>query len=78
MDPQPQKLQHRVNLTNDQETESTQSHIQEGQTFETVEDLLRHDLANTPLPSSIEERLRKSIADSPTAPQPWWRRILGK
>lgn len=78
MDPQPQKLQHRVNLGSDQETENTQSHIQEGQIFETVEDLLRHDLAKTPLPSSIEERLRRSIADAAPTPQPWWRRILGK
>ena len=45
--------------------------------FQGVEDLLRHDAAQTAVPPEIARRLSQSIAQSPPPRRPWWRRWLG-
>jgi hypothetical protein len=45
--------------------------------FETVEELLRHDAGNTPVPSRVGERLKESIRDLPQPSRAWWKRIFG-
>jgi hypothetical protein len=47
------------------------------QEFKNVEELLRHDAAQTPVPSEIARRLNQSAAETPLPRRPWWRRILG-
>ncbi len=60
-----------------QETEQTQRQEGRGElTFDTVEDLLRHDAAQTPLPTGIARRLEAELAAQPTARAPWWRRLF--
>ena len=46
--------------------------------FATVEELLRHDASNTPLPPTIARRLEDSVNQSPAPTRrSWWRRLFG-
>ena len=47
------------------------------QQFDNVEQLLRYDAAQTPVPPEIARRLNQSVAESPPPRRPWWRRIFG-
>jgi hypothetical protein len=48
------------------------------QEFENVEQLLRYDAAQTPVPPEIARRLNESVAKSPPPKRPWWQRIFGR
>jgi hypothetical protein len=45
--------------------------------FQTVEELLRHDAAQTAVPPEIARRLSQSIAQPATPRRSWWRRLMG-
>ncbi len=46
--------------------------------FASVEEMLRHDAQNTPVPSRIAERLEESVSQLPPPPsRAWWRRFFG-
>ncbi len=72
--------QKRLN-TQQQAEQQQQAGAQEGsqgQAFENVEELLRHDALHTPVPPTIAYRLEQSIArEAPPERRPWWRRLLG-
>ncbi|HUD84451.1 MAG TPA: hypothetical protein VMQ67_13150, partial [Candidatus Saccharimonadales bacterium] len=55
----------------------TQTAKTTAQQFENVEQLLRYDAAQTPVPPEIARRLNQSAAQSPPPRRPWWRRIFG-
>jgi hypothetical protein len=55
--------------------QTTQNAVQE---FSTVEELLRHDAAQTSAPMGIAERLQKSSADFPKPSRSWWQRLFGQ
>jgi hypothetical protein len=44
--------------------------------FQTAEDLLRHDAAQTAVPPEIARRLSQSIAQSALPRRAWWRKLL--
>ena len=44
--------------------------------FETAEEVIRYDAAQTVPPASIGTRLKDSVAHEPP-PKPWWRRLFG-
>jgi hypothetical protein len=44
--------------------------------FQSVEDLLRHDAAQTTVPPGIARSLSQSIAQSAGPRRPWWRKLL--
>jgi hypothetical protein len=74
MDPKRKLQQH-----TEQGTEQELS-LQKGQTvreFGSVEELLRHDAAQTVVPPAIAAQLRESIAQEPSARTGWWRRLFG-
>jgi hypothetical protein len=74
MDPKSSKLQHR-----EQQEAAVTSHsaqTQSGQTFGSVEDLLRYDAAQTPPPLAVAERLAQSIAREPPRFRSWWERLF--
>ena len=48
-----------------------------GLEFQSPEELLRHDAAQTAVPPEIARRLSQSIAQPPPPRRPWWRRLLG-
>ena len=55
-----------------------QSQTQAAHEFATVEDLLRHDALQTPVPPAIAQRLAESVSQLPPRPaRAWWRRLLG-
>lgn len=55
--------------------QSAQNTIQE---FATVEELLRHDAAQTSVPTGIADRLQKSSAEFPRPNRSWWQRLFGQ
>lgn len=50
---------------------------QAGHEFASVEEMLRHDHAQTEVPPVVAERLKDSIAQEPKPSRPWWRRWFG-
>jgi hypothetical protein len=45
--------------------------------FESVEELLRHDAAQTTVPPEIAQRLQQAAVETGTPKRPWWRKLLG-
>ena len=45
--------------------------------FDSPEDMLRHDAAQTDVPDRVAERLRESIRQEPPRPKGWLRRLFG-
>ena len=77
MNPHTPKLQqnHKTEQTTAEQNSATQSSALE---FATGEEAIRHDAAQTALPPSIAERLRKSIEQEPQKPSgPGWKRMFG-
>ncbi len=73
MKPLSQKLQQ----LKEQELAQQQQHQQTRREFESVEELLRHDAAQTPVPTELAARVRDSVAREPTPKTGWWRRMFG-
>ena len=71
------KLEHR------QKEESLEAHDAlaqtEGREFNSAEEMLRLDAAQTPVPPAVEERLAESIQQEPPEAAdagPWWKRMF--
>ncbi|HTS16074.1 MAG TPA: hypothetical protein VMP11_00720 [Verrucomicrobiae bacterium] len=76
MDPDTPK--HRFQHRQAEEQTSEQDHAAQqrtDRTFDSVEDMLRFDLAQTEPPPSIAERLQGSLQAEPQK-RPWWRRLF--
>ena len=73
------KQQNQFNSDHEQESsaqhQSAQNTVQE---FSTVEELLRHDAAQTSVPAGLAERLQKSSADFPRPNRSCWQRFGGQ
>ncbi len=58
--------------------EQQQTHSSGAQEFDGVEDMLRHDASNTPVPPAIAQRLEESVKQlPPPSSRAWWRRFFG-
>ena len=44
--------------------------------FETVEELLRFDSEQNPVPGGVAEKLNESLAKEPPPPQSWWQKLF--
>ena len=76
MKSQSSKLQHEQK---EQTAEAQQAAQKTAATeFTTVEEALRFDAAQTPVPDSVKSRLADSVRKEPAPPRPrsWWRRLL--
>lgn len=64
---------------NEEELNSSQKQEQEtaGMEFNTVEDLLRHDSDQNPVPADVAERLNRSIAAEPKPQRSWINKLFG-
>jgi len=79
MNPDSSKLRH------EQRTETEQSHTQiQGQQsqalaseFGTVDEMLRFDSAQNPVPPEVAERLNESLASEPKPERSWFKKIFG-
>jgi hypothetical protein len=65
--------EHEQNLS--AQHQSAQNTVQE---FATVEELLRHDAAQTSVPTVLADRLQKSSADFPRPNRSWWQKLFGQ
>jgi hypothetical protein len=45
--------------------------------FQSAEELLRHDAAQTSVPPEVARRLSQSITQSAPPRRPWWRKLFG-
>lgn len=55
-----------------------QAQAADAREFASVEEMLREDALNTPVPPAIAQRLEASINQLPVSPRrSWWRKILG-
>lgn len=64
----------------EQQTTAHQQHAESTREveFNSVEDMLRHDAAQTPVPPGIEHRLQQSLSKTSTNAMSWWRRFFGR
>ena len=70
-------------LTSQQQAEEQQTTAHQEQTkpgieFGSVDEMLRHDASQTPVPPGIEHRLQESLSQSSTTAPSWWRRFFGR
>ena len=79
MDPDTPKhrLQHQQGREHASEQESV-SEQRTDRTFDSVEELLRYDLAQTAPPPAIAERLQGSLRAEPAPKRSWWQRLFKK
>ncbi len=72
----------KLNLQQQAQTESVQEKTTEQETakdFNTVDEMLRFDSSQNPVPGKVAERLQQSVErEKITPPQPWWKRLFGK
>lgn len=63
----------------EQTVEQTQTQQQpQGREFANVEEMLRFDSTQTPVPGQIAQRLQKSVdREQISPPKPWWKRLFG-
>ena len=62
----------------EQKSQEVQGSAQgEGKEFATVEELLRYDSEQNPVPAEVAERLGRTLANEPKQEKPWYKRILG-
>ena len=77
-------MKHDKKLVSQQETTEQQSfthHETQQRTeleFDSVEEMIRHDSARTPVPPLIAQKLQDSVARLPGRPSgSWWKRFFG-
>ncbi|HTG43265.1 MAG TPA: hypothetical protein VK633_01915 [Verrucomicrobiae bacterium] len=68
---QEQRGEHEQRLTPQEQTAT------ESREFKTVEELLRYDSEENPLPAEVGERLSSSIGSEAKPVQPWYKNLLG-
>lgn len=77
MNPEQSKLRQRQQAEQEQATSEVQSTQAQGQEFATVDDLLRHDSEQNPVPPAVAERLGRSLEAEPKPRQPWYKKLFG-
>jgi len=75
-DPPKQRFQHQQRQDETFEQHQTSERRTE-RTFDSVEDMLRHDMAQTAPPPGIVARLEVSLEAEPPPQRSWWRRLFG-
>jgi hypothetical protein len=62
-----------------QSAETRHSQAQGGKEFSSAEELLRFDAAQTPVPTGIAQKLKRSAQNvAPAQPRPWWKNLFGQ
>ena len=73
----PERTQLRHDQQTDHQQQSISDHSARSQQFATVEELLRHDSEQNPVPPEVAERLNHSIASEPKPEKPWYKKLFG-
>ena len=66
-------MKQRLNHSSNQNLEGETQHQTPDVEFESVEEMIRHDAAQTEVPGHLFERLKTEIA-AEQKPVPWWRK----
>ncbi|MEY2465851.1 MAG: hypothetical protein QOD03_372 [Verrucomicrobiota bacterium] len=72
-------MKRETKLNSEQQQEQTAQHQSQQKPvteFATMEEMLRFDTAQTPVPTGIAERLQRSSADCPKPSRSWWQRLF--
>ena len=72
-------MKRHTKLTSEEQQQLAAEHksqSQESREFANVEEMLRHDAAQTIVPPDIALRLQKSIGPLPPPNRSWWKRLL--
>jgi len=71
-------MKHEIKHTSQEQEQvsGTKSQQTSAREFQTAEELLRFDAAQTPVPPRIAERLRESTAELPKPKPGWWKRLV--
>jgi hypothetical protein len=77
MNPENNRLRQEQRSDQDQEIVEHVAQQAEGQQFATVEELLRHDSDQNPVPAEVGERLNASIAAEPKQSRSWFKGLFG-
>jgi anti-sigma-K factor RskA len=72
------KLQHRAREHTAEDANLAARNEKSAREFASVEELIRHDAAQTEVPAAVTQRLQKSAAGTSSPRKPWWRRMLGQ
>lgn len=71
------KQQNKLTPREQQELAQKSSSQSTAQEFATVEEVLQADAAQTPVPTTVTQRLNESIRQEPK-PRSWWQRLTGR
>lgn len=79
MNPEFSKLRQReVQEQSQPSIQREQAQASQEQKFETVEELLRYDSAQNPVPPTVAEKLNDTLAQEPPPEQSWWQKLFGR
>lgn len=78
MDQKRSKLKQEQRDESELEAQQQTRPVPPGKVFDSVEELLRHDAAQTGPPAQLRERLARAVENAPNPARPWWRRWLGR
>ena len=71
------RLRQEQRSEHDQQTVEQVTQQSEGLQFDSVEELLRHDSEQNPVPPEVGDRLNKSIAAEPKRSRSWFKGLFG-
>jgi hypothetical protein len=75
MNPDASKLKH--NERTEQEQLQTEEIRTKDKEFASVEELLRYDSEQNPVPPEVAERLSQAVAAESKPTQPWYKKLFG-
>jgi len=78
MNPDPEKLRQQQQVSEQAAEARLEQSSQSGQQFNSLEEMIRLDAEQNPVPPAVAERLKESIAREPAPARSWWQRLLGR
>ena len=78
MNPEQSNLRQRQHAEQEQTPSELQNSNQaQSREFATVDDLLRYDSEQNPVPAAVAERLGQTLEGAPKPSQPWYKKLFG-
>ncbi len=78
MNPDPSKLRQQQQQAEEAIESLGQRNAQSVHEFKSVEEMIRFDAQQTPVPGRVTERLQESIAREPKPARSWWQRLFSR
>jgi len=73
-------MKHRTEQRSQEQEQVTAEEKQQAvaREFASPEELLQHDVAQTPVPPAVADRLAHSLRNEPRTERSWWRRMFSR